>query len=202
MKPSILRRNAISVEQRNFTEGLQEIIPLMLRQQMLNDIHTDHLGIVCMKGLSLSYLWWPSLDSEIESMVKSCLSSIMMGNMPNSAPQHEWTSTAWKQVYMDFAKYNGCNYFVMMDAYSKWPEVYLMNSMTTSKAMLMLYDTCLQHIESLMTWHDNGPQFVSEEMKNFLLKIGVVHKRSLPYHPQTNGAAECLVQILEHHLKT
>lgn len=45
---------------------------------------------------------------------------------------------------------------------------------------------------------DNGPQFVSEEMKTFLRMKGI---RSAPYHPATNGLAERFVQTLKHSLK-
>ena len=48
---------------------------------------------------------------------------------------------------------------------------------------------------------DNGPQFVSEEFKQFMIANGVKHIRSWPYHPASNGAAEMMVQILKLALK-
>ena len=48
---------------------------------------------------------------------------------------------------------------------------------------------------------DNGPQFVAEEMRQFLATNGVKHLRSAPYHPATNGAAERLVQTVKCALK-
>ena len=49
---------------------------------------------------------------------------------------------------------------------------------------------------------DNGPQFISEEMHQFLATNGVKHIRSAPYHPSTNGAVERLVQTVKHALKS
>ena len=49
---------------------------------------------------------------------------------------------------------------------------------------------------------DNGPQFLSEEMNQFLATNGVKHIRSAPYHPSTNGAVERLVQTVKHALKS
>lgn len=37
---------------------------------------------------------------------------------------------------------------------------------------------------------DNGPQFVSKQMENYLEKCGVVHKRIAAFHPEANGQTE------------
>ena len=48
---------------------------------------------------------------------------------------------------------------------------------------------------------DNGPQFVSEEFKQFMIANRVKHITSLLYHPASNGAAERMVQTLKLALK-
>ena len=49
---------------------------------------------------------------------------------------------------------------------------------------------------------DNGPQFVSTEFENFLkIMNSIRHTCSSPYHPQTNGEAECFVQTLKQFLR-
>ena len=44
---------------------------------------------------------------------------------------------------------------------------------------------------------DNGPQFASEEFHNFCSINGIVHRKSAPYKPSTNGQAERIVQVLK-----
>ena len=44
---------------------------------------------------------------------------------------------------------------------------------------------------------DNGPQFVSEELRSFLKRNGVKHIRCAPYHPSSNGAAERFIQTFK-----
>ena len=48
---------------------------------------------------------------------------------------------------------------------------------------------------------DNGPQFVSEEFKQFMSANGIKHIRSSPYHPASNGATERMVQTVKLALK-
>ena len=41
---------------------------------------------------------------------------------------------------------------------------------------------------------DNGSQFTSEELADFVKSNGIKHIRTAPYHPSSNGAVERLVQ--------
>ena len=35
------------------------VIPAALQAQILNKLHSGHLGIVCVKALAHHYVWWP-----------------------------------------------------------------------------------------------------------------------------------------------
>ena len=48
---------------------------------------------------------------------------------------------------------------------------------------------------------DNGPQFESAEVTEFLRVNGVKHIRVAPYHPASNGTAERMVQTLKRSLQ-
>ena len=47
----------------------------------------------------------------------------------------------------------------------------------------------------------NGPQFVSHVFKSFCEANGIKHTRVVPYHPQSNGAADGCVQTVKKSLK-
>lgn len=67
-----------------------------------------HVGMVRMKAIAISYVWWPNIEKEIEQLYSSCLGRHQVGHMPKSAPVHpwEWPSVPWQRLHIDFAGLN------------------------------------------------------------------------------------------------
>jgi transposase InsO family protein len=59
---------------------------------------------------------------------------------------------------------------------------------------LSFYSTHGIHIKRILT--DNGSAYLSHAFANECLKLGIKHKRTRPYRPQTNGKAERFIQTL------
>ena len=80
---------------------------------MLKELHRSHNGIVQMKMLARSYVWWTKVDSEIEKMVKSCIPFQDTKNVPAVAPLHPWLWPVcpWQRIHIDFVgPMNGHNF--------------------------------------------------------------------------------------------
>ena len=90
LKPYWHRRSELSIEDNCILWGTRVIVPVKLRQEVLKELHRSHIGIVRMKMLARSYIWWPKVDSEIEKMVKSCIPCQETKNAPAVAPLHPW----------------------------------------------------------------------------------------------------------------
>ena len=48
------------------------IVPRKLKEKVLQGLHEVHFGIARTKAIAQSYVWWPKLDNDIESLAKSC----------------------------------------------------------------------------------------------------------------------------------
>lgn len=181
------------------------VIPSALRQAILNDLHTAHFGVVKMKGLARSYVYWPGIDSDIERTAKSCTECARHGPTPPKYSSHHWEypSAPWQRIHVDYAgPVAGSMLLIVVDAFSKWFEVKITKS-TTAAATIQLLDELFSAYGAPVTLvSDNGPQFASSEFRDFLLQSGVkYHKLSAPYHPATNGQAERYVQTVKNGLK-
>jgi hypothetical protein len=127
LNPYYNRRNEITVSHGCLMWGIRVIIPVKFRTRILELLHSSHPGVVKMKALARSHVWWPGIDHEIEKLVKSCTGCQTTQHAPTLAPLHpwEWPETPWQRVHIDFAgPFINRMFFVMMDTHSKWPEIF------------------------------------------------------------------------------
>ena len=167
---------------------------------MLTELHDTHPGMTRMKGLARSYVWWPKIDSDIEQTVSTCPVCQKMRSEPAKAPVHPWTfpSQPWSHIHIDFAgPIAGKMYLVVVDAYSKFPEVVKMTTTTATTTINALRDIFSRHGLPEILVSDNGPQFIAGEFQQFCRNNGIMHRTSAAYKPLTNGQAERVVQILK-----
>ena len=86
LKPYVLRQTKLSTQGDVRLWGNRVIIPAAERQTLLNELHQIHHGIVTIKSLARSVIWWPGMDSEIESCVTSCHTCQSSRHQPMKAP--------------------------------------------------------------------------------------------------------------------
>lgn len=203
LKPFWIRRNEMSLNQECLMWGIRIVIPTKLRDSILQDLHSGHLGVVKMKSIARNYCWWPGLDKDIETLTKTCHGCQATAKMPQRATLHpwEWPTEPWTRIHVDFAgPFLNRMFLVMVDAHSKWPEVIIMNSTTTQATIEAMRAVFARNGLPSILVSDNGPQYTSEEFAEFMRINGILHKRSPPYHPATNGQAERFVQTFKHAL--
>ena len=117
----------VSVESDCLIWGNRVIILFHLRNKILTELHENHPGIVRMKALACSYVWWAGMDIEIENTVKSCNACQINHIMSAKAPAHPWekTTSPWVRLHIDFAgPFLDKMFFIIYDSFSKWIKCY------------------------------------------------------------------------------
>ena len=91
----------------------------------MRELHEGHVGISRMKALARNFIWWPGLDADIEKEAAHCDTCKMTAAMPAAASRHPWQhpSAHWDRIHIDFGEWEKKHFLVIMDAFSKWPEV-------------------------------------------------------------------------------
>ena len=163
--------------------GKRVVIPRILRDQLLKELHVGHVGICRMKALARSYIWWPHLDQDIEAMAVQCEACKTTTAMPAQTAHHPWhyPSAPWERVHIDYGEWNKVEFLVMVDAFSKWPEVKIVSSTMTQKTITVLNEIFATHGFPRVLVSDNGPQFTSSEFEEFLQQNNIIHYKSPPY---------------------
>jgi len=182
---------------------MRAVIPPKFRQRCLEELHVSHLGVVKTKSLARSLLWWPGLDGDIEQMVRHCTTCQSDADNPRRASSL-WPvpERAWQRVHVDFAgPFKGKMFLIVIDAYSKWPEVVVMQCTSAVATVEKLRSIFANKGLPEILVSDNGPQFVATIFSEFMRQNGIKHLRSAPYHPATNGQAEAFVKMLKRALR-
>nr|CAD2161106.1 unnamed protein product [Meloidogyne enterolobii] len=177
------------------------VIPKSLRKEILETLHETHSGIVRMKNLAREYIYWPGISQEIEAMAVNCQACQEAAKMPVKVELSPWPvpSKVWERIHLDFAGpcKDGKTYLILIDAYSKWPEIFG-NTTTSAK-------NALKHLDWTFTRYGfpktivsyNGSPFQSYEFKSYCRSKGISQKFSPPYHPQSNGQVERFVDYFK-----
>ena len=141
--PFKTRQEELSTRHGCLLWGARVIVPPSLQEKLLQELHDTHPGISQMKALARSYVWWPNMDSDIELTVSSCSTCQSMRSNPSPVQIHPWTFPArpWSRIHVDFAgPISGCTYLVVVDAYSKFPEVVKMSTTSAKSTVTTLLD--------------------------------------------------------------
>ncbi|GFQ73918.1 uncharacterized protein K02A2.6 [Trichonephila clavata] len=183
--------------------GQRVYIPRKFQKNVLEELHAGHLGIVKMKAIARSFVYWKNIDKDIEEAAKNCVDCARYKADPTKAKVHYWEypSMPWERIHVDFAgPIFEHTFFLIVDAHSKWLEVYPMKT-TTTKEPSSVFEIVLQDSDYL--GYLSAIMDLSLHPMNFsdLCKNGVKHKTSAPFKPSSNGQAERYVATLKQSLR-
>ncbi len=89
-------------------------------------------------------------------------------------------------------------FLVIIDAHSKWIDIHSTNSATSSTTTEKLQVSFASQGLPECVVTDNGTNCCSEEFETFLEQNCILHIKTYPYHPASNGLAEKAVQIFKN----
>nr|VZI45520.1 unnamed protein product [Spirometra erinaceieuropaei] len=196
LRQIFLRRASLSVVDSCLMFADRVVILSSLRPTVLRQFHAAHPGTSRMKSIARSFAYWPGIDD----LVRRCSRCQQAAKMPPRQPPVPWEppERPWSRVHFDFAgPLNGVSYLILVDAYSKWPEIAPLNPATASSTIAFLRRIFSQHGLPEVLVSDNGSQFTSSSFEDFCRQHNIQHLRSPPYHPQSNGQAERFVDTFK-----
>ena len=163
----------------------------------MSELHEAHPGIVRMKALARSYVWWPGMDKDLEHKVRDCRECQEHQKAPAGVPMHPWEypPEPWRKLHVYYAgRVGGMMILILVDAYSKWIEAILVHSATSTATIEELRDVFWTHGLPEVVVSDNGTCFTSGEFRGFLKQNGV-QRRTSPHtvlHPVVCLRGLCL----------
>ena len=181
------------------------VIPKVLRQEVLDTLHSGHQGTTSMAARADSSVWWPGLREELARVRERCLEC--QANAPSQpkeppvappSPQYPF-----QMICGDYFTLKGREYLVLVDRYSGWPSVHHCKSGANSRHLVRVLQEHCETFgvpEELST--DRGSQFVSETTKEFMKVWGIRHRQSSAMNPHSNTRAELGVKSMKRLIRS
>lgn len=203
LTPYFVRRDQLYVVQGCLMFNDRIVIPPKFRNSILKELHRGHPGKERMKSLARSHVYWPGIDVDIVNYVRNCHQCAVTSTAPVKHTLQSWplTKKPMERIHIDIAgPCNGLYYFVIVDSFSKWPEIFEISNISSATIISKLTEMFARYGDPDTIVSDNGTQFVSAQFSKFVTERGIAHMRTAPYHPQSNGQAERFVGTLKRAL--
>ena len=105
------------------------------------------------------------------------------------------------QGYTYAGPIKGTYYFIAVDSFTKWLEVFKCKTLTSSVTIDFLHKLFVKFGLPGTIVSDNAMQFSLIDFENFCWIHSIVHFTSPPYHPRSNGMAERFVDVFKRAIK-
>ncbi|GBC53574.1 putative integrase core domain protein [Rhizophagus irregularis DAOM 181602=DAOM 197198] len=142
--------------------------------------------------------FWPQMGDDIKAYVQACDTCQRRKRPIKTEPLHPIkVGQPFDRIGMDIVgplplTKKGNQYIVVATEYlTKWPEARaLPDAKATSVVSFFYEDIVCRHgcPKELLT--DQGTHFVNEMLDSLCKRLGITHRLSVAYHPQTNGLVE------------
>ena len=134
-----------------------------MQLEVLEQLHTGHLGITKCKGRAYNSVWWPSITTQVEAMCNKCSTCAIHRPerkeplLPLSTPE----GGPWERIATDLFHFDKKDYIVVVDYTSRWLDFKELSSTTTQAVICVLCEIFATHGTPNVVVSDNGPQFAS-----------------------------------------
>ena len=195
-------KHKITVVNNILLHGSRIVVPLSLQEQTLKKIHEGHLGVQkCLLRARVS-VWWPGITTRIKNLIYQCRKCVEHSTQPREPLIPSQLPTyPWQKVGADLFELKGANYLLVVDYYSRYPELVKLTSTTSPSIVKALKGIFARHGILEVLRSDNGPQFDSEAMTAFAPEYEFSHTTSSPRYPQSNGLVERSIKTIKQLLK-
>ena len=177
------------------------VLPTSFRRQVIERCHNEaaHAGTIKTMILVQEGYVWPGMKAEINDYINKCPTcrvhisrpaKVEMGDMPIAQSPGQIIGMDLIGPLME--SHQGHSYLmVVIDHFSGWVEAYpLQNKSNEAVWERFRNDYLPRHGACRVLITDQGAEFKGKEWEEFLRGNRIEHRRTSPYHPQSNGKTE------------
>ena len=203
LKPYWAYRDELAVIDSIILKGKCIIVPYRLRKQVLEQLHTNHMGIEKTKLLAWESVYWHSINSNIEKFIKQCPTCLdfQQTQPKEQITHHNIPLRPWEVIGADISQFNNKNYICIVDYHSKFPIIKRIEEISADNLIDVLKIIFAEYGIPHKIMLDAGTNFISEKFQQFCKRVNIEQTISLLYHHQSNCQVEACIKFIKCMLK-
>ena len=139
--------------------GDRILIPKALRADVLQAAHMGHPGKESMTRQLRRSCWWPKYSVDVRDFQESCVpcAAAVDSNTTPPMQMRDTPDRPWQHCSVDYKEPIAVKYYfhVLIDNYSRWPEVAMVTSTGFDRLQDKLGDSFNIHVIPDSITHDN-----------------------------------------------
>ena len=177
-------------------KGRHIIIPEVLKQQVRDQLHVNHMGIKKIKLLAWESIYWVNINNDIENHVKNSSTFLEFQQMQpkEKTIQNDIPMKPWDVIGADMFQLNNKNYICLVDYHSTFPVIKRMNRLSADSLTAAVKVIFVEYGIPGRIMSDAGSNFISEKLKIFCNSLDIKQAVSSLYHHQRNGQVEACIK--------
>ena len=184
-------------------KGKHIIIPEVLKQQALDQLHVNHMCIEKTKLLGHKSIYWVNINNDIENHVKNCSTCLEFQQMQpkEKTIHHDIPMRPWDVIGADAFQLNNKNYMCIVDYHSKFPVIKRMEGLSAESLIAAVKVVFVENGIPHRIMSDAGSNFISEKLRHFCNSLNIKQAVSSSYHHQSNRYIEACIKLIKLTIK-
>ena len=143
------------------------ILPVELKQQVLDQLHLNHMGIEKIKLLVGESVYWVNINTDIDKHIKSCNTWLeFQQTQPKEKKiHHDIRLRPWEVLGADILHLNNKNYLCIVNYHSKFAVIKRMEGLSTESLITTTKVIFAEYGIPHRLMSDAGTNFVSEKFR-------------------------------------
>ena len=202
IQPYFNFRDEIGAQDGLLFKGERIIIPHTMRDEIMERIHIGHLGKEKCKARARASVFWPGINAMIDDLLDHCSTCLRFQRSQQKEPllPLDVPERPWQTIGADYFYYKGQDYLLLVDYFSKYPEVIRVNQKTAESTIKAMKDVFARHGIPEKLIADNMP-FDSVTFRTFARDWEMEVITSSPHYAKSHGQVERFVQIMKQMLR-
>ena len=133
--------------------------------------------------------FWPKLSFDLAELISHCPVCLKYSHSNQKEPliNHPIPDRPWQVVATDLFQWDKKDFLLVVDYYSCFFDIAQLQNTTSISVINKMKPMFARYGIPERVISDNGPQYSSQEFKDFARKYNFEHVTSSPYHPKSNG---------------